>query len=411
MNGWDDYVTFVLSSESISTTPDELSASELGTTESFILDDILKHVDQLVCDPDDVSFFEIEAGENHLIDDIREHFRIEIEESDLLLEGMKAVFLKVDLEENYLVEDIRSYFANYVEDNKVLEDIKYLFGTYSEENSVVKDCKVEELVTFDESPGGKQLPNKHMEISIALSVEENGSRTLMLEERKLSEVYLPFHSKKCTSNDSKKGKEMYTDESWRSDEHVENISTRFITEIENILLEETDSTDSSSSTPLNVIVFKQTDEDPYFSFKAKLPSKLKISPFIFISVSKEAVDFQKCIVSYSTPFDPTISRQLVKESRHSLIAKYPLERKVSSPASSKIIYSKESSEISCHSFLADNLQFDWEKWVEDEDELLRLSTARVLKHHRRKNIFNLSFLCLYFPTIVLLFYLLYCLLD
>lgn len=411
MNGWDDYVALVLSSESISATSDKLAAFELGTAKSFILDDILKHVDQLVCDPDDVPFFEIEAGENNLIDDIREHFRIEVEESDLLLEGMKAAFFKIDLEENYLVENTRSYFGNYVKDNDVLEDIRYLFGTYSEENSEVKDYKVKELVTFDESPDGKQLPSKHMEIPVALSAEENGSRALILKERKLSEVHLPFHDKKCTSNESKKGKEMYIDESCRSDEHIENISTHFITEIETMLLKETESTDSSSSIPLNVIVFKQTVEDPYFSFKAKFPSKLEISPFIFISVSKEAVDLQKCIVSYSTPFDPTISRQPVKESCHSLIAKYPLECKVSSPAFSKIIDSKEFSEISCHSFLANNLQFDWEKWVEDEDELLHLSTERVLKHHRRKHIFNLSFLCLYFPTIVLLFYLLYCLLD
>lgn len=91
MNGWDDYLALVLSPEANSGTPDELSTYELGIKGNYVLDNILKHVDHLICDPDDVPFFEIEAGENHLLEDIRQHFGIEAEEGSLL-EDMRDRF-------------------------------------------------------------------------------------------------------------------------------------------------------------------------------------------------------------------------------------------------------------------------------------------------------------------------------
>lgn len=91
MNGWDDYLALVLSPEANSGTPDELTTYELGIKGNYVLDNILKHVDHLICDPDDVPFFEIEAGENHLLEDIRQHFGIEAEEGSLL-EDMRDRF-------------------------------------------------------------------------------------------------------------------------------------------------------------------------------------------------------------------------------------------------------------------------------------------------------------------------------
>lgn len=126
MNGWDDYLALVLSPEASSGTPDELTTYELGIKGNYVLDNILKHVDHLICDPDDVPFFEIEAGENHLLEDIRQHFGIEAEEGSLL-EDMRDRF-KV----NYYLEcKVSSPTHSKVIDSREPVEEPYSFFTKS----------------------------------------------------------------------------------------------------------------------------------------------------------------------------------------------------------------------------------------------------------------------------------------